>query len=185
MTDLPSNLWKSPVIQARLTLEANFECDHGISERAHYWVLAPYADSKDGTTILKNYPESLQTCNPHELQQDFARQIQHMLQTQAHFDGCWLVGYTHPPTVYGVITDTDNCWNRFIAIWHDADGDPQYTVETDFPFNIMLEHGVEYYVGLAHDAHSQWIEVYSDSVLKSDMMLKEDQQTKAALEALN
>lgn len=182
---LPENLWKSPVIQKRLAVEAGFECNGaGISEKKHYWCLVPFADSKDGVTVLRNYEKSLQDADPHEMQQEFARQVMTMLQREAGFDGLWLVGWTHPPSSYEVLTDTGNCWARLIMIWHDSHGDPQYTVESDFPFVAMMEAGEAYYVGLAHDAHQQWKEVYGPKVLKADMGLKDHQVKSAALEAL-
>lgn len=181
---LPSNLWKSPVIKARLQLEANFESNHGIAEKPFYWALVPYADSKDGFHVLQNYKEDLTHCDPHMMQQEFAKNLQRELQAEAHFDGMWLVGFTHPPTSYGTLTDTENCWNRLICIWHDEDGDPQYTVESDLPFINQIQSGVEYYIGLAFQAHEQWKEIYSSVTLKEDMGLDEDQQTKAAQEAL-
>jgi hypothetical protein len=181
---LPDNLWKSPVIKTRLLQEACFECNHGISEKKHYWVMVPQADTMTGVIGLKNYEENLQNADPHELQQDFAKKIMSSLMAHASFDGLWIVGFTHPPTTYGVITGTENCWNRLIAIWLDEDGDPQYTVESDFPFVQQVNMGDQYYVGLAVQAHEQWKEMYGRKAMKSDMMLKDSQTTKAALEAL-
>lgn len=184
MKTLPDNLWKSPVIKQRLAQEACFECRWGISDKKQYWCMAPFADSKLGVQILRNYEDSLTNCDPHDLQQDFARKIMQALQKQAHHDGLWLVGYTHPPSTYGVITDSENCWNRMIAIWFDDDGDPQYTLESDLPFIKQVEAGEQYYVGLAAQAHDQWKEIYGRRAMKSDMMLKESQTKQAALEAL-
>lgn len=184
-TNLPQNLWKSPVIKARLDMEAAFECRHGISDKKHYWVLVPESDTRNGVVILKNFEPNLQDVEPHEMQQEFARQVQQMLQKEASFDGLWLVGYTHPPSSYGVLTDTENCWNRLIAIWHDQDGDPQYTLESDLPFINQLQAGEMYYVELAHQSHKQWEKIYGRKAMKSDMLLEEGQTTKAALEALN
>lgn len=184
MKYLPSELWRSPVIKHRLNLEASFECGLGISQKAHYWCMVPQADTKMGVQILKNYEEGLQHCDPHELQQAFAREVQKELQQHASNGGLWLVGFTHPPTTYGVITDTENCWGRLIAIWFDEDGDPQYTVESDRPFIKQAQMGSGYYVGLAAQAHGQWKEIYGAAELKRDMMLKEGQTKKAALEAL-
>lgn len=185
LKSLPENLWQSPVIRNRLQQEALFECDHGIShEKPHYWCLVPFADSKDGTTVLRNFEDDMKNCDPHEMQQEFARQIMTRLQREAHFDGLWLVGFTHPPTAYGVITDTENCWNRLIAIWFDSYGDPQYTLESDLPFMSQLEAGEDYYVGLAYQSHEQWNAIYGQKAMKEDMMLKDDQMKAEVLEAL-
>lgn len=186
MKSLPNNLWKSPVIKDRLALEACFESTNcGISEKPHYWVMVPQADSKDGVVVLQNYKSDMSNCDPHEMQQQFARKIQNELQRSCHFDGLWLVGFTHPPTTYGVITDTENCWNRLIMIWHDEDGDPQYTLESDLPFIDQVRAGEHYYVDLANQSHDSWKKMYGRKAMKSDMMLKDGQTKGAALEALN
>lgn len=181
---LPSELWKSPVIQKRLFAEACFECDWGIAEKKFYWCMVPMADSRSGVQVLQNYETNHSNGDPHDMQQNFAHKIMQELQKQAHFDGLWLVGFTNPPTTYETLTDADNCWNRLIAIWFDEDGDPQYTVESDFPFIKQLEMGEQYYVGLAQQAHASWTEMYGKKAMKTDFMLKEGQTNKAALEAL-
>ncbi len=184
MKSLPSNLWNSPVIKKRLAQEAAFECAWGVPDKKQYWCMVPLADSKDGFTVLKNYGTNHMNADPHEMQQVFARKIMTELQQKAHFDGLWLVGFTHPPTTYQTLTDTDNCWGRLIAIWFDEDGDPQYTLESDLPYIKQAEVGEQYYVGLANQAHDQWKAIYGKKAMKNDMMLKESQTSKAALEAL-
>ncbi len=181
---LPSELWNSPVIKKRLYAEACFECDLGISDKPQYWCMVPYADSKDGVMLLKNFKDDAMNADPHEMQQVFARKIMVELQAQAHFDGLWLVGFTHPPTTYETLTDTGNCWGRMICIWFDEDGDPQYTLESDLPFIKQVEAGERYYVGLAQESHAYWKEQYGAKAMKADFMLKEGQSSKAALEAL-
>lgn len=184
MKSLPQNLWKSPVIKNRLIQEACFESNRGIAEKPHYWCMVPFADSGSGVQVLKNYKNELMDCDPHEMQQVFAKEIMENLQSKAHFDGLWLVGFTHPPTSYGVITDTENCWQRLIMIWHDEDGDPQYTLESDLDFIKQAEAGADYYVGLAYKAHEQWKAMYGRKAINHDMSLRGDQVKKAALEAL-
>lgn len=181
-----SELWKSPVIRKRLFQEASFESgDLGISDKPHYWCLVPFADSGTGVQVLQNYDSAdLKNCDPHPMQQNFADKVMRALQREASFGGLWLVGFTHPPSAYGVITDTENVWNRLICIWHDNEGDPQFTLETDLPFIQQVRSGEMYYVGLAHDAHQQWTEMYGRKAMKSDMMLKEGQTKAAAMEAL-
>lgn len=182
---LPNNLWKSPVIQERLMVEAAFEGDRGAPETPLFWVVVPQADTKDDQLVFSNFEPTLQRPLPHELQIDFAKGLQKDLQKEAGFDGLWVVGWTHPPSVMGVLKDMDNCWNRLIFIWLDKDGDPQFTLESELAFVQIVQHGIEYYIGLAHDAHKQWKDLYSDKALKADMDLTEDQQRRAALEALN
>ena len=182
--NLPENLWESPVIRNRLLQEACFECDYGFSEKKQYWMVVPFADSAAGAVILRNYEDKLENCDPHDIQVDFALKLREKLQYEAHFDGVWGVGFTHPPTNYEVLTDTQNCWNRLIMIWFDGDGDPQYTLESDRPFIDLIRDDPFYWVEQAHTAHKAYNEEYGQKALKSDMSIKEDQQTKAALAAL-
>ena len=184
MIHLPENFWSSPVIKKRLANEATFECDRGEPEKPHYWCRAPMADTKDGSLILKNFEPSMMDCAPHEMQQEFARVVQEMLMVEAGFDGMWIVGWTHPPSTYGVITDTENCWGRLICIWLDAGGDPQFTLESDLDFTDMMESGEHYYVGLAHEGYQTWLGMYGKKALKEDMGLMESQMKHEALEAL-
>lgn len=181
---LPSNLWESQIIKDRLILEANFDGNRGIPKKPHFWVLVPHADTKNGSVILKNFDTTIEDIEPHPMQQDFARGLQEHLMKEASFDGLWIVGWTHPPTSYGVLTEQDNVWNRLIFIWLDKDGDPQYTLESELPVINIISHGIDYYINLAHKTHEQWNEIYGNDVLKSDMMLKDEQQKKAVLESL-
>ncbi len=182
----PSELWRSPVILARLRQEAAFECAWGVppEDKQHYWAVVPHADSGDGLLTLRNYEKSLRNCDPHELQQALAITLMKNLMKESSFDGLWLVGFTHPPSTYGVITDTENCFGRLIAIWHDEEGDPQYTVESDMPFMQMMDRGDLYYVGLCTKGHEQWKQMYGKKAMKSDFMLKSGQIKNAAMEAL-
>lgn len=180
-----SDLWKSPVIQKRLYQEACFEsAGRGLPEKPHYWCLVPQADTGDGSTVLKNYEAGLVNADPHEMQQNFALNVMQALQKEAHFDGLWLVGFTHPPSSDGVLKDTENCWYRLICIWFDEEGDPQYTLESDLPFIMQLQSGEAYYVGLAYQAHEQWRDIYGRKAMKQDMMLADGQTKAAAMEAL-
>lgn len=186
MSNLPSNLWKSSVIKNRLTAEACFECNHGISLKKHYWVQVPESDTKTGSIELKNYKAGIQDCDPHEMQQQFAISLQRSLMENANFDGLWIVGFTHPPSTYEVLTDTGNCWNRLIMIWLDEDGDPQFTVESDRDFANMLEDSPEYWIERAVEAYQAYLPVFSQKALKQDFLLKEgEHQKREALEALN
>ncbi len=70
-------------------------------------------------------------------------------------------------------------------IWLDQDGDPKFTAESDMPFYDMVKEGVNYYAGLAEQAYTQWLEMVGPAAIKDDFGIGEDQQRKAALEALN
>ena len=183
--DLPNNLWKSPFIKQRLLAEACFEGERGISEKKQYWVVVPQADTGRGVVELKNFKPNLQDVEPHEMQQHFAVEVQNLLQQEAHFDGSWIVGFTHPPNAYGVLTDTENCWNRLIMIWLDEDGDPQFTLESERPFIQQFEDGPNYWVEMAHNAYKAYKPMFGKEAMKSDMLLRDGDQHRPALESLN
>jgi hypothetical protein len=183
--NLPSNIWESPAIRKRLYQESCFECDWGIADKKQYWAVAPIPDDKHGVATLRNYdPKGILNSDPHQIQQIFAQDVRKMLQSEAGFDGLWVVGYTHPPTTTEVLKDGDNCWGRLFMLWLDEDADTQFTMEADIPFVQMFERGAKYYVGMANEAHETWKEIYSQKVLKEDMGLGADQQKKVALETL-
>ena len=183
--NLPENIWNSPVLRKRFAAEAIFEGNNGFSEKPHYWFVAPEGDSKRGSVEIRNFKPSVFDIDPHELQKIFAQELQMKLQKEIHYDGLWVVGWTHPPATYDVIrTDGDNCWGRLAIIWLDCDADPQYTVESELEFAEILQNGKDYYVKLAEEAHQSWLETYGHKVMKSDMGLREDQLTKSALSSL-
>lgn len=184
MRNLPSNLWKSPVIKKRLEIEAGFECDHGTPDKEQYWAIVPFADSASEHHVITNVKENEFNVFPHPFQQEFAKDIQRKLQSEAHFNGMWLVGWTHPPSMHEIITDTGNCWYRLIMIWHDEDGDPQFTAESDFSFNEMMAMEPQYYAGLAYEAYHKWKNEYSVNRLLSDGAVTKENISKPVLESL-
>jgi len=182
---LPENIWNSPVIRKRLAQEALFESNRGVSQLPHYWMTVPEGDSKAGNIVLKNYETSPFNIDPHILQQEFALGVRKGLQREEHRDGLWIAGWTHPPShAHAIRVDGDNVWGRLIMIWLDEDADPQFTLESDMRFIEIVENGVGYYIRLAAEAFQTWDEHYGKKATKSDFALKEDQTSKAALEAL-
>lgn len=186
MKHLPDNVWKSKALLRRLKAEAGFESNNGSPEKQHYWVLVPQADTRADEIILKNFEESPLDCLPHEIQQDMARQIRQELQRNQHYDGIWIVGWTHPPASWDVVRiDGDNCWGRLIMIWLDEDADPQYTVESDIHIATMVQNGIETYLNHAAEAHQRWLEEYGPKAMKNDMGIKEEQTVKETLSTIH
>lgn len=184
MTDLPENLWKSPVIQERLIQEALFDCRYGVPAKPYFDVMVPQADTKIGQIQLRNYTPSMAEVAPHPIQVQFAKNLLDILMKELHFNGLWIVGWTHPPTSYAALTEMDNAWQRLIIIWLDQDGDPQYTIDYDKPVVEIIADGLELHAKKAEDAHQQWRQIYSDTAMREDMALTEDQQKRMTLEAL-
>lgn len=183
---LPEHLWNSPVIRKRLYDEAGFESNHGAPHKVHYWMIVPEANIMRGEVILKNFEPNFCDIEPHEMQQEFARQVQKMLQSGLHHDGMWICGWTHPPASHDVIrVDGSTCWDRLVMIWLDEDGDPKFTVESDIPFAAMMESGERYYYDLAERAWGAWDEFYGKKAMKDDFAVTDGQQTKAALASLH
>lgn len=183
---LPENVWKSKVILNRLEAEARFESNFGFAEKKHYWFTVPEGDSKRGNIELRNFRPSEFDADPHPHQKGMAINLQSALQKEAGFDGVWIVGWTHPPSMAELIRiDGDNCWSRLVMIWLDEDADPKYTLESDIPIFEMIQNGIEYYLSLAHQAHEKWDEAYGKRAMKDDFQIKEGQMKKAALSTIN
>lgn len=186
MIHLPENIWNSQVIKKRLWNEANFESNNGAPAKAHYWIVAPTVDGSRDHHILKNFSVGIMDVEPHDMQMAFAQELRYRLQKDLSHDGLWLVGWTHPPASWEAIkVDGDNCWNRLVMVWLDEDADPHFTVETDIPFVEMIGRGGHYYLELAEEAHKTWAEAYGKKARRDDFGLRDDQQTKKALAALN
>jgi hypothetical protein len=183
---LPQNLWTSEIIKRRLLQEAGFECRYGIPEKKQYWIVAPEADTGRGKHVLMNFKPSFMDIEPHNAQQQFALMLQAVVQFEAGHDGLWLVGWTHPPTTAEAVrVDGDNAWGRLVMLWLDSDGDPKFVAESDLPFADMVEHGVEYYCGMAEQSYAQFNEMVGAQAMKADFGIKEEQQTKAVLGSLH
>lgn len=183
---LPEEIWNSKVIKKRMRDEAHFECSHGLPIKAHYWFTVPQGDTRRGNLELRNFMPGVLDIDPHEHQKGMARTLRESLQREAHHDGVWILGWTHPPSsTDAILEDGDNCWGRLVMIWLDEDADPQYTVESDLPIAQMISHGMQYYIDLAQQAHERWKESYGKKALKEDFGITSEQQTKKALEALN
>lgn len=189
LSRLPQNLWESPPLRRRLDQEAAFESSQGYAPVPQYYAAVPHTDSPSGSIELRNYdPEDARTPDPHELQIDFAQMYRQNLQRELHHDGVWIVGWTHPPRIQSKIlmpdAVDDNCFGRLIAIWLDADGDPQFTYETESEFADIIQNGGHYYLEQAERAWQMWNEDYGKKALKSDFGLTEGEQRKEVLEGL-
>lgn len=187
MSSLPENLWKSRTIQSALLDEAMFENTvYGKSPKPQYWVSVPQADTLSGNIFLKNYDRNEFNIDPHQMQIEFAKDLRQILQKEAHFDGFWVIGYTHPPSTANVISvEADDCWNRMFILWFDGDGDPHIAMEVDIPFVNILQNGMAYYADMATKAWDAWNVEYNPNRVKKDMNLSDSQMTKKALSTIN
>jgi hypothetical protein len=183
---LPENVWSSRALRRRLEQEARFESNQGKAQKKHYWFTVPEGDTLRGDIALRNFTPGPFDIEPHPAQIEMARHLRGELQRGYHFDGVWIVGWTHPPATWDVIhVDGDNVWSRLVMIWLDGDADPQYTVESDMPIPVMIENGPEYYIGLCLQAHAAYTEAYSAEALKEDMGIKDAQTSKEVLSTIN
>lgn len=181
---LPNNIWNSPVTRDRLFAEACFNLDNGKPEKTHYHFYVKQSDGI-GYALLVNYAESIVDIAPHEMQVEFAKTTREIVQKRYHHDGFWIVGWTHPPTVSRVLRpDGDNCWDRFLILWADEDGDIKFAVESVDSFIEIMKNGEDYYADLAAQAWESWNEVYGKRAVRDDFGLTEDQLGKPALESL-
>lgn len=180
---LPFDLWESPAIRKRLLQEAMFD-QNAVPAKDQYWIYVSQPD-KTGQVVLRNFNPGPLDPPPHEMQIAFAEAIRATLQKEYGHDGFWMVGFTHPPASWESIrTDGDNCWNRFLMIWADKDGDIKFPFETEDRFVEMLENGDLYYVGVAERCWQAYDEAYGKKALKEDFGISPEQMTKPTLTAL-
>lgn len=182
---LPSNAWNSAVIRKRLHQEAAFD-QSLVPEKDQYYILACHPDTKLDQVALVNFDVGPLDPPPHEMQMAFASTLREELQKNWHHDGFWLVGFTHPPSTFESIkVDGDNCWNRFLIIWADKDGDIKFPFETEEQFVEILKNGLEYYVNTAEKCWQAWNEAYGAKAIEEEFGIKDEQMSKPVLASLN
>lgn len=186
LTRLPQNVWNAPKLRQRMEDEAGFECSWGIPDRKLYWISVPESDTLRGNIELRNFEPSLINFDPHDHQKGMALQLRQALQKEISFDGVWIVGWTHPPSVDSAIRiDGDNAWNRLIVAWLDKDADWQFTCEFDSPLWEMVQNGIVYYLEAIENSWHQWDENFGRKALKHNFEIKESEQKAATLESMN
>lgn len=93
-------------------------------------------------------------------QQMFAADMAAALNRALHHDGAWLVAFTHPEThVMGlplIGSSVPVPFGRWVALWIDGDGDPQFTMDNEDPFVECLVSGVQYWIEQAEQAWQRW-----------------------------
>lgn len=96
---------------------------------------------------------------PPDYQVAFGCRLAQLLNKQISHNGHWIVAFTHGPLPnFGLVIPgrpTDD-WRRFIMLWLDEDGDPQFTVDNVEPFSIVAQASNDHWISDADKAWDHW-----------------------------
>lgn len=176
----PDYVLDSQALSNRLHAEATFDCSEGDSSKGHFWSLTQMPSDRR-VAVRLNFTPSMTDIEPHELQKSFAKDLLVALNREVGHNGGWVVGFTHPPASWHAFhINGDNAWARMFCLWLDADGDPQFTFDTELPFHEVFGSGIDGYVHQCAKAYREWEKMLGKEGLK-DLGIKEDQLIKEAM----
>jgi hypothetical protein len=107
---------------------------------------------RDGKAVLLSNQPALDWSSDQML---FANDMAKGLNKLLHHDGFWIVGWTHPAP-YMLLGMATRTYGRMVMIWCDADGDPQFTIESEDPVWKILECGPQQWAEQAEQAWQKW-----------------------------
>lgn len=156
------DLMVSPTLQRRLAHEAEF--DNG-TPGGIWFVLR----RQSGAMVAVKGKPSLVA--PHPAQQMWAMDMAQALNKHLHHDGLWVVGFTNPPPnaimfLAGQALDAEPIYDRWIILFVDKDGDPQFTIENDDDFNVTLLRGPDDLIEECEVKWQAWHEHMRDNLGK-------------------
>ncbi len=141
----------TPTLRRRLRMEAEFDGGPG--------TLYGFAIPEDGR-VEPFWAGYRHPPRPLPEQQMFAADMVIALNRALHHDGAWLVVLTHPETHVMGLPLIDSlapvAFGRWVAIWIDRDGDPQFAMDNVDPFAECLVSGVQYWLEQAEQAWQRW-----------------------------
>lgn len=74
------------------------------------------------------------------------------LNKQLHHDGCWLFNFANPEPV-SIAVEMGRRYARFAILWMDRDGDIQFAIDCERPFEKTIEEGPD---ALAEKCSKAW-----------------------------
>lgn len=180
MMKYPDYVLDSKAVTNRLHAEATFDCSEGDGTKGHFWCLTQVPSDRC-VGVRMNFTPSMTDIEPHELQKSFAKELLLALNKEVGHDGGWVVGFTHPPAAWHAFhVDGDNAWARMFCLWLDADGDPQFTFDTELPFVEVYGSGTDGYIQQCSQAYREWEKMLGKQGLK-DLGIKDDQLIREAM----
>lgn len=159
---LDDDLVRSPTIDQRLQAEA----DNG--------VFIAWIERSNGEIL-----EYMKGPEPRPEYKMFAIDIMTALNSKMANGGAWIVQWSDPRPVEAIIL-TGAEYRRFVIVWMDEDGDPQFTIEWDDDFKEALAAGLDPWLERAASAWGQWRH-YMREVLdpRADQLFKKAKGEKA------
>ena len=153
-TTLNDDLLITPVMWKRFAEEASFENGPG-----RYAVMMRRSNGE--VVELMDNDFGGKPVNPN------CRQIGHDLLLKAnddcHHDGAWVVLMTHPDDalIAGLTFDAfDDLgsvrFKRFVMLWIDEDGDPQFSIDIVEPLWRLQESGLAHWADACEEAWGKW-----------------------------
>lgn len=152
----------SKLLRMRLDKEAAEDKDMspGISAR---WYASKVLS--DGTGVIeRNYPSVFSGDDPPAYQQFWLDTMCQGLNSQIAHDGAWIVAWTHQPLLIEYMNRNPIEWRRFVMIWVDKDGDPQFVVDNIEPFAVIATVDQEKFIEDGENAYQYWSHLMNDAL---------------------
>lgn len=78
------------------------------------------------------------------------------LNRHLHHDGCWLFNFAAPEDAHPVAVVDGRLYRRFAILWMDKDGDIQFAIDCERPFEKTCEEGPDALIEKCEMAHKFW-----------------------------
>lgn len=180
MTDIRQNdeLLITPTLRERLHLEGCFEGAKGA-----IWSVLLRSNGQP-VEVLSTKAKGW---NPLPEQKMFAHDMVRALNKHLHHDGKWIVAFTHPSTFKTPAQHATKCvyFNRWLFLFVDKDGDPQFTMDNDNLFAEVLEAGPDKWMEDAERAWQTWHTHMREVIDQKGVTFKKAQGEKAPSVAAN
>lgn len=146
------DLLVTEVIKRRLRAEALFDAGGNEDGPGHWWCCM----TRTGNMMVQ-FKSSPLLLPPSPDQVLFAHDMCWALNRHLHHDGKWIVEFTHPilPPL-SVTAYPHSPYERWVFIWIDKDGDPQFSVDNDGYFIETLLAGPDHWMEQAEQAWMRW-----------------------------
>lgn len=119
---------------------------------------------------MTNYRYGVTPPTPQQI--DFAGNLCRLLDRHVTHNGAWLVAWTHPPIMSGLImVEPDYNWRRFIMLHMDKDGDAQFTIDNVEPSWIVAAANDEHWIEQAEVGWQKWNHLMRDVLNPSESQL--------------
>ncbi len=78
------------------------------------------------------------------------------LNKHLHHDGCWLFNFAAPEPKPEIVVEDGRRYGRFAILWMDEDGDIQFAIDCERPFEKTIEEGPDALIEKCAKAFQWW-----------------------------